>query len=92
MRGMGDAKSEIPAERGQIHVKPSEKIPYDRRDFLKVAAGGVGALGVGTLVANSTARAQTQVAESFAAKPAVDASPTTPAALPARSPWVRLHD
>ena len=62
-------------------MKTSEKIPYDRRDFLKVAAGGVGAL-----VANATARAQTQAAESFAAKPAVDASPTGPATLPAVRP------
>src|SRR5579859_7395369 len=52
------------------------KSPFDRRDFLKVAAGGVGAL-----IASSTT-AQTQIA----AKPAADASDTGPASLPAVRP------
>ena len=52
------------------------KSPFDRRDFLKVAAGGVGALMA------SSAKAQTQTAESLAAKPAVDVSATGPASLP----------
>src|SRR4051812_50095978 len=46
--------------------------PFDRRDFLKVAAGGVGALMAGS------ANAQT---ESLAAKPAVDAPVSGPASL-----------
>ena len=61
-------------------MNKSGKSPFDRRDFLKVAAGGVGALVA------SSAQAQAQVAESFAAKPAVDASSTGPAALPAVRP------
>src|ERR1700739_38553 len=52
------------------------KSPFDRRDFLKVAAGGVGALMA------TSAKAQTQITESLAAKPAVDASATGPASLP----------
>src|ERR1700674_3795836 len=53
-----------------------EKSPHDRRDFLKVAAGGVGALLAGS------ANAQTQVAEApAAAKPVVDSS-AGPASLP----------
>jgi acetolactate synthase I/II/III large subunit len=51
------------------------KSPLDRRDFLKVAAGGVSALMA------SSAKAQTQIAESAAAKPAVDAPATGPGSL-----------
>ena len=57
-------------------MNKSGKSPFDRRDFLKVATGGVGALMA------SSARAQAQVAESLAAKSAVDASATGPASLP----------
>ena len=52
------------------------KSPFDRRDFLKVAAGGVGALMAGSTTA------QTQIA----AKPAADASAAGPASLPAVRP------
>ena len=64
-------------------MKTSEKNPYHRRDFLKVAAGGMGALVAGATV-SAAAKAQTQAAESFAAKPAVDAASagTGPASLP----------
>ena len=50
--------------------------PFDRRDFLKAAVGGVGAMMA------SSANAQTQIAESLAAKPAEDAAATGPASLP----------
>src|ERR1700680_5201182 len=55
------------------------KNPYDRRDFLKIAAGGVGALVAGN------AKAQTQNAEAVVAKPADDAS-VSPASLPPLRP------